>query len=232
MRRRAKAVLSDIEGTTGSIAFVHDVLFPYADARLDGFVQSNATDKEVAAALRAAAQEAGIDAADRDAVTKQLHEWIAADAKVTPLKTIQGLIWAHGYAARELKGHVYPDAAELLRRWHDAGVLLYIYSSGSVAAQKLIFGHSIEGDLTPLLSGYFDTTTGPKRDARSYATIARIAGVAPAEMLFLSDSEAELDAARATGMQTIQLARTSDGTQRSDRHDVAASFLDIELTRG
>lgn len=228
--RRVKAVVTDIEGTTGSVAFVHDVLFPYADARLDEFVESNERSTAVQDALRDAAQAAGIAAGDRDAVLRQLHAWIAEDAKVTALKTLQGMIWADGYATGELKGHVYADAAELLRRWHDAGIALYVYSSGSIAAQKLIFGHSIEGDLTPLLSGYFDTTTGPKREAQSYATIAREAAVSPAEMLFLSDSEPELDAAHAAGLQTIQLARAADGTVPSDRHAVAASFLDIDLT--
>jgi len=231
LRRRVQAVLTDIEGTTGSMAFAHDVLFPYADARLDSFLQAHANDESVKAALRDAAREAGVDPHDTAALAKQLHDWIAADAKVTPLKTLQGLIWADGYAAGELKGHVYPDAADLLRQWHEAGIALYIYSSGSIAAQKLIFGHSIEGDLTPLISGYFDTTSGPKRDADSYATIARIAGVAPANMVFLSDNEAELDAAAAAGLHTIQLARESDGTPRSERHEVAASFFDIELTR-
>jgi len=229
--RRVEAVLTDIEGTTGSVAFVHDVLFPYADARLDAYVAAHAREEAVAAALRDAAREAGIDPSDLRAVTRRLHEWIAQDAKITPLKTLQGLMWADGYANGELKGHIYADAAEVLREWHRAGIALYVYSSGSIAAQKLIFGHSIEGDLTPLLSGYFDTTTGPKRDAQSYATIARAAGLAPAGMLFLSDNEAELDAAVAAGMQTIQLAREADGTIPTQRHPVASSFFDIHLTR-
>ncbi|MES2288748.1 MAG: acireductone synthase [Pseudomonadota bacterium] len=193
-----KAILTDIEGTTSSIAFVHDVLFPYARARLPAWVAKHGGD------------------------LAQLNAWMDADAKVTELKEIQGKIWAEGYAAGELKGHVYPDAAEALRRWHGEGLTLAVFSSGSVAAQKLIFGHSDQGDLSPLFSGWFDTTTGPKREARSYVLIADALGVSPADVLFLSDISGETDAAKAAGMQALLIDR------EKGQGDVA-SFAEIGL---
>ena len=179
----AKAILTDIEGTTSSLSFVHDELFPYARARLPAWVAAHGGD------------------------LAQLNAWMDADAKATELKDIQGRIWAEGYASGELRGHVYPDAAQALRRWHGDGVTLAVFSSGSVAAQKLIFGHSVEGDLSPLFSGWFDTTTGPKRAALSYVMIADALGFAPADMLFLSDVAAETDAAKAAGMRALLIDR-------------------------
>jgi enolase-phosphatase E1 len=178
-----QAILTDIEGTTSSLSFVHDTLFPYARARLPDYVAKHGGD------------------------LSQLLAWMDADAKVTELKDIQGRIWAQGYAAGELTGHVYADAAEALRQWHSDGLKLAVFSSGSVAAQKLIFGHSDQGDLSPLFSGWFDTTTGPKREAMSYLMIADALGVSPADMLFLSDITAETDAAKAAGMRAMLIDR-------------------------
>jgi len=191
-----KALLLDIEGTTSSISFVADELFPYARRHLPDFVAKH---PEVAAPILA--QVPGDDP------VATLIRWIDEDRKETPLKTLQGLIWAQGYADGTLTGHVYPDTPEALRRWAAAGLKVYIYSSGSIAAQKLIFGHSVAGDLTPLLSGYFDTTTGPKRDTDSYARIAGAIGLRPSELLFLSDMRAEIDAARAAGLQALLIDR-------------------------
>ena len=160
-----------------------------------------------------------------------LHHWLAHDVKATPLKTLQGLIWAEGYAQSGLRGHVYPDAAAGLRRWHAAGLALYVYSSGSVEAQKVLFGNSLHGDLSALFSGYFDTTTGPKREAASYATIAATIGVPPRDVVFLSDVDAELDAARAAGMQTIRLLRPADTPSgATTTHPSATSFEQIDVT--
>jgi enolase-phosphatase E1 len=225
----ARAVLTDIEGTTGSIAFVKDVLFPYADSHLDDYVARNAGDRAVAEVLRDAALEARIDPNERDAVLAQLHEWIARDAKIAPLKTLEGLIWADGYRGGELRGHIYDDAAQALRAWHAQGLALYAYSSGSIAAQELIFAHSVAGDLRSLFSRFFDTTSGSKREPASYAGIARAIGLAPAEILFLSDSAAELDAAQGAGMQAVQLARPEDGTHPSPTHRSVTSFAQLLL---
>ena len=193
-----KAILTDIEGTTSSLAFVSETLFPYARARLPAYVAENGGD------------------------LAQLLAWMDADAKITELKAIQGDIWSHGYAAGELRGHVYPDAADALRRWHAKPLTLAVFSSGSVAAQKQIFRHSDQGDLTPLFSGWFDTTTGPKREAMSYVLIADSLGISPASTLFLSDIVAETDAAKAAGMKALVIDR------EQGRGDIA-SFADIEL---
>ena len=155
-----------------------------------------------------------------------LERWIAEDRKVTPLKTLQGMIWAQGYAAGELEGHVYADTPPALRRWHGQGLRLYVYSSGSVEAQKLIFGHTQAGDLTPLFSGYFDTRVGGKREADSYRAILASIGMPGDEVLFLSDIGEELDAAREAGMRTVQLLR--DGKARpSAAHQHATDFTTI-----
>jgi enolase-phosphatase E1 len=132
------------------------------------------------------------------------------DRKATPLKTLQGLIWAEGYGTGRLRGHVYPDAALALRAWHAAGIALYVYSSGSIAAQKLLFGSSTEGDLLPLFSGFFDTTIGMKTDPASYAAIASAIGREAATLTFLSDREAELDAAHRAGWPVVALLRPAD----------------------
>ena len=204
------AIVTDIEGTTSAISFVKDVLFPYADARLDAYVAQHRNDPVVAHAMTEAAVEAGEEGASDAAILAHLHAWIAEDRKATPLKTLQGLIWAEGYAQSGLLGHVYPDVPPVLQSWYDAGIELYVYSSGSIVAQKVLFAHTYAGDLTPLFNGYFDTTTGPKREADSYAEIAADTGFHPAEMLFLSDTEEELDAARSAGFQTARLLRPAD----------------------
>ena len=187
-----RAILTDIEGTTSSIAFVTETLFPYARARMANYVAGH--------------PETVVDVPGDDPVATLLG-WMDVDAKETPLKTLQGLIWAEGYADGTLQGHVYPDAVAGLRRWHAAGLALYVFSSGSIAAQKLIFGHSVAGDLTPLFSGYFDTTTGPKRAAASYAKIADAIGLSVGDILFLSDTPVEIAAARDAGMAALLIDR-------------------------
>lgn len=220
-----RAVLTDIEGTTSSIAFVHEVLFPFSRARLADYLAAHADEPEVAAILDAVRAEAGVPELDLAGCTALLLEWHDADRKVGPLKALQGLIWGEGYASGALQGHVYADAVEGLRRWHAAGLSLYIYSSGSVAAQKLIFAHTAFGDLTPLFAGHFDTAVGGKKEAASYTEIAAAIRMAPGEVLFLSDVEAELAAATEAGMQVTLLAR--DGLADASDYPVAASFATI-----
>lgn len=216
------AVLLDIEGTTSRIAFVRDVLFPFARARLPAMLAARADDPEVAAEL------AEVDrlAPGQDRLAALLG-WMDADAKVTPLKALQGVLWREGYASGELKGDLYPDVAPCLRRWAAGGVRLCVYSSGSVEAQRLIFGHSVAGDLTGMFAGFFDTRVGPKREAGSYRAIAEGLNVPAAEILFLSDVEAELDAADAAGLRACQLVRAEDGTAVSARHPHAADFPEV-----
>ncbi|MDB5072339.1 MAG: 2,3-diketo-5-methylthio-phosphopentane phosphatase [Candidatus Eremiobacteraeota bacterium] len=230
-RIAARAVLVDIEGTTSTIAFVHEVLSPYADAHLDAYVAAHREEPEVVQVLLDAARLAGLEPDVDDAtVLAHLHAWIAEDRKATPLKTLQGLIWAEGYAQTGLRGHVYPDAVAGLRRWYDAGVRLYVYSSGSVEAQRVLFANSDQGDLSPLFDGYFDTTTGPKREPPSYAAIANAIDLAPADVLFLSDVDPELDAARTAGMRTVRLLRPADTPAgATTTHASAISFDEIDV---
>lgn len=201
-------ILTDIEGTTSSISFVKDVLFPYARRALPGFVAARGHEAEVRVWLDTVAGETG--AADDAAIVATLQAWIDADRKHTALKALQGMIWADGYRDADFTAHIYPDAAEALRRWHAAGERMAVYSSGSVPAQKLFFGHSDAGDLTGLFSAWFDTELGGKRDAASYTRIAEALQVAPAELLFLSDVVAELDAAREAGLGTMLVDRLDD----------------------
>ena len=199
-------ILTDIEGTTSSLSFVKDVLFPYARERMADFVRTHAREPEVRATLEAVSTEVGRSLTDEESVD-QLIRWIDQDRKITPLKTLQGLIWDEGFASGHFVSHIYDDAVDGLRKWHDMGLRLYVYSSGSVHAQKLLFGHTTHGDLTPLFSGYFDTRVGAKQEADSYRHIAQAIGVAPESILFLSDIGAELDAAEAAGMRTLWLMR-------------------------
>ncbi|PJK10715.1 acireductone synthase [Lysobacteraceae bacterium NML120232] len=201
-------VLTDIEGTTSSISFVKDVLFPYAHRALPGFVAEHGQRPEVRRWLDAVAEETG--AADDATIVRQLQQWIDQDRKHTALKALQGLIWQAGYQSRDFTAHIYPDVAPKLQQWHQEGIALAVYSSGSVAAQKLFFGNSDAGDLLPLFSAYFDTETGHKREATSYARIAQALKRAPANVLFLSDVVEELDAAREAGMRTCLLDRPAD----------------------
>jgi len=202
-----RAVLTDIEGTTSSIDFVKDVLFPYARKHLPAYVETHTDEAEVQHWLHEAAKEAGIMEATRGEIIDLLIRWIDEDRKSTALKALQGMIWREGYESGVYVSHMYPEVADRLRAWHAQGLKLYVYSSGSVPAQKLLFGFTGDGDLTPLFSGYFDTQTGHKREVESYRRIADAIGLPPAQVLFLSDIREELDAAREAGMRTTQLVR-------------------------
>jgi enolase-phosphatase E1 len=221
-----RAILTDIEGTTSSIHFVHEVLFPYSAAALPEFVRTHAETPEIQPLLNAVADEIQVSHGDLDAINSRLLGWITEDRKHSVLKVLQGIIWQRGYREGAFKAHLYGEVAGVLQGWAESGLLLYVYSSGSIAAQKLFFKHSEAGDLSAFFQGYFDTSSGPKREAASYAAIARAMGLIPAEILFLSDIEAELDAARTAGMRTTLLART----QLTDsKHPVAADFTAINL---
>lgn len=222
-----RAIVTDIEGTTGSIRFVHEVLFPYARAHLGEFLRQHALEPEVADELAATRELAFDPEADLERLIAILEAWIDQDRKATPLKALQGMIWAQGYRDGDFTGHVYPDAVAGLARWHAQGIALYVYSSGSIQAQRLLFGHSDAGDLTPLFAGYFDTTIGAKREAESYRRIRAAIGVAAEEVLFLSDVVEELDAAREAGLATVQLVREAGMT--TGAHPVAANFDEVDL---
>ncbi len=220
-----RAIVTDIEGTTTSVAFVYDVLFPYFSAHIEDLLslQGDATVKQCFDAIKTLL---GPTADDRD-VIEQLRRWVAEDRKETHLKTLQGVLWQKAYEQGQISGHIYEDVPPALKRWHAAGLTLAIYSSGSVAAQKLLFGFSDYGDLRPYFSHYFDTHIGHKREPQSYARISEVMALAAGTILFLSDIEQELDAAAAAGMQTLQLVRP--GTKRSMKHLTVTSFADIRL---
>jgi len=218
------AILTDIEGTTTDIDFVHKTLFPYARERMVDFIHSHPNEPAVADAAAAL----GVAADDLDAIIRGLIGWIDQDKKETSLKALQGLIWVQGYENGDFTGHLYPDAYAGLKRWHDGGKQLHIFSSGSVKAQKLLYGYSDFGDLTPLFSGYFDTTTGAKREAIAYERISEAIGLPASQILFLSDVVAELDAAKAAGMQTCLLMR-GERPDGAERHNAAENFDQITL---
>jgi enolase-phosphatase E1 len=201
-----KAILTDIEGTTSSLSFVKDVLFPYARERMAEYVRQHAQEFPVKKELEEVRRLSGKNLNNSE-IIEQLIRWIDEDKKITPLKSLQGMIWENGYKKGDFKGHVYEDAARNLKKWKQAGLKLYVFSSGSVQAQKLLFAHTDYGDLTALFSGYFDTTIGNKREANSYRKIAESIGTPPGEILFLSDIREELDAARSAGMPVTWLLR-------------------------
>jgi len=223
-----EAVLTDIEGTTSSINFVHRVLFPHARQALPDFLRSHHGAAEVQPWLAQVAAETATPVDDLPALTAILLDWIDADRKHTALKALQGLIWRDGYVSGAYQAHVYADVPAALDDWHAQGLKLYVYSSGSIAAQRLLFGHTTDGDLRGLFDGYFDTTSGAKRDSASYLGIATAIALPPARILFLSDIEAELDAAAAAGMATILLRRDADTAAPSGRHRTATSFEHID----
>ncbi len=218
-----RAILTDIEGTTSSLSFVHDVLFPYSRSRLADFVRAHRDDAAVQAQLEVV--RAMSDARTEQEIVATLQKWIDEDRKVTPLKALQGMIWEHGFKNGDFKGHVYDDAARWLRAWHARSLKLYVFSSGSMHAQKLLFCYSDQGDLASLFAGFFDTTIGAKREPSAYAAIARKTGLPAGEILFLSDIVQELDAAHDAGMQTVQVLR--DGVTPQDAHPIARDFDDV-----
>jgi enolase-phosphatase E1 len=237
-------ILLDIEGTTSSVDFVYKTLFPFASANVESYLHRHLTDpelKKLLGELRAAqAADAAKDpqigvwmrgSANEEIATasKYVRHLIAEDRKTTALKTLQGMIWEEGFRSGELKGHVYEDVRPAFLRWTKEGKRIAIFSSGSVLAQQLLFRHSIAGDLTVNIDEYFDTTTGPKREAASYAAIARTLRTDPEQVLFFSDVTAELDAARAAGMNTLLVVRPGAVRQSETTQTVIESFEDVHL---
>lgn len=214
------AVLLDIEGTTSSISFVTEVLFPFALEHLRDYLDQHWHDDSLQQAVQLIAVDAGhLDAArwyqtvglpddaspaQRQAVVVQeVERLMGGDVKATGLKQLQGLIWREGFESGELQAHVYDEVPAAIRRWNQLGLDVRIYSSGSIAAQKLFFGHTIAGDLLDQFRGHYDTTIGGKKDAASYRHIAGEFGIPAERIVFISDAAAEIEAAHAAGMQTV-----------------------------
>ena len=229
------ALLLDIEGTTTPVRFVHDVLFPFARADLRTFLERRGHEPDVRediARLRAEHAAEGTHrsewrddtpAATLDSAEAYARFLMEGDRKSTGLKSLQGRIWEEGYHQGRLRGEVYPDVAPAFERWRRQGREIAIFSSGSVLAQRLLFGTTAAGDLTRHIRAFFDTTTGPKRDPPSYRRIAEALGQPPAQVLFLSDVEPELDAARGVGMLTALCVREG-GPPPASSHPVVATF--------
>lgn len=219
-------ILTDIEGTTTSVSFVYDTLFPFFKREIAVFLK-NPTSlspmlKEYLLEVQLTAQREEGLSLSWEALAPTLIEWTEKDRKYAPFKAIQGLLWRSAYENGMIQGHVYPDVAPALARWREEGFQLGVYSSGSVAAQQLLFKFSEVGDLTPFFDHYFDTAIGHKREPQSYCRIAEAIQISPADILFLSDIEEELDAAAKAGMLTTQLVRP--GTTAGKSHHIAADF--------
>ncbi|MCG8367344.1 MAG: acireductone synthase [Pseudanabaenales cyanobacterium] len=226
----ASALLLDIEGTTTPISYVFDVLFPFARDQVEDFLQTRGQDADVQADLTLLRQDYQAESKpvplwqedSPTAATPYIHHLIACDRKSTGLKSLQGKIWYVGYQSGQLRSQLFPDVKPAFERWRSAGKAIYIFSSGSVQAQKLIFRYSQDGDLTRYISGYFDTATGPKREIGSYQKIADQMGRSPNHILFISDVVAELRPAQAAGFQTLFSSRPGNHT------DDAEGFTKIE----
>jgi enolase-phosphatase E1 len=249
MHFSGRGILLDIEGTTSSVSFVYDVMFPYVRRHLTFEVFSNWEEPQYVAAFDAIARDAGHESIEAwlgkqnltsdnplrgaDVVCKEVTRLMDADAKSTGLKQLQGLIWKSGFESGVLKAHVYDDVPPALAAWNAAGKDVRIYSSGSVQAQKLFFGHTIAGNLLAHFRGHYDTTIGAKREAESYRKIAVDFGMPAEEILFLSDVVAELDAARAAGMQTGLCLRPGNAPGQVSAeiaHEEISSFTEVKIS--
>ncbi|MFF4834379.1 acireductone synthase [Streptomyces sp. NPDC001315] len=227
------AVVLDIEGTTSATGFVVDVLYPYSRSRFGALLSQRSGDPEVARAVAQVRELTGDPDADAAAIEKTLDAWLDEDRKATPLKTLQGIIWSEGFARGDLVSHFYDDVVPALRAWHAAGLRLYVYSSGSVAAQRAWFSSTPEGDLLPLVSGLYDTeNAGPKQEPESYRRIAESTGIAPSRLLFLSDRPGELDAARTAGWRAVGIRRPGEPyyEQGVGDHAQAGTFDEITIS--
>lgn len=234
-----QAILLDIEGTTTPIEFVYDVLFPFARRHVREFIEQHYQSADVRADLDALRAEHRADVEsdgkppvwldgspdfEIESATRYVHWLMEQDRKSTALKSLQGKVWENGYRSRLLRGQVYTDVAPAFARWRGQQRAIYIYSSGSVLAQKLLFAHTTGGDLTAHLNGYFDTTTGAKQDAASYQSISSQIAAPASEVLFISDVTAELDAAREAGMRTALCVRPGNRETESPVHQTIHTF--------
>jgi enolase-phosphatase E1 len=240
---RTRSILLDIEGTTTPIAFVHEVLFPFARARVRNYLAEHFEAPETLADLARLRDEHAVDVqqslkpptfgpreAELDSFVAYVQWLIDLDRKSTGLKSLQGKIWKQGYLEGTLKAPLFPDVLPALERWHREGLRISIFSSGSALAQKLLFAHTEAGDLTGLIDNYFDTTIGPKTEVESYRRIATALGLTSTEILFISDVVAELDAASEAGMQTLLCIRPGNHSQpQPERYPNIHGFTEIPI---
>jgi len=235
-----RGLLLDIEGTTTPVAFVYDVLFPFARAHVQEFLERHIAAEEVSFDLALLRQEhakdvAGdlsappiVESSEPQSIVGYVYWLMDRDRKSTGLKSLQGKIWEEGYRSGALKSEVFPDVPLALQRWHKADLKIAIFSSGSVLAQQLLFAHTTAGDLTQFIQAYFDTTTGPKTDPESYHRISSELKLHPEQILFISDVTAELEAATNGGMQTALCIRPGNLEQpKVNEHRIIRSFDDV-----
>lgn len=229
-----KAILTDIEGTTSSISFVHDVLFPYAYDKIPNFLTQNWDNSLVKSIVLEVAKLENLTDFTPSEITTILQNWIKLDRKVTPLKDLQGIIWEEGYKNGDYRSHIYQDAYEKLVFWHSQNIPIYLYSSGSIYAQKLFFGHSEYGNLLHLFSGFYDTNIGNKKESKSYQNIANSLELKPDEIIFLSDVEGEVNSAFAVGMSTVWVIRDENLFQEkketNSSHQIVNNFNLIDIS--
>ena len=244
MKFSGSGILLDIEGTTSSVSFVYDVMFPFVRRELDKYLCANWDSAALNEVCDLIAKDVGyksfvawcgneIEVGKRQQLLREeVLRLMDADVKATGLKALQGLIWRSGFESGEMRAHVYDDVLPAIHAWNDAGWDVRIFSSGSIAAQKLFFGHTVVGNVLHLFQGHYDTTTGPKKEAVSYRAIAKDFGLPPPQILFLSDVPAELDAARATGMQTCLCRRPGNAEVPAGHgHPEITVFDQVELSR-
>jgi len=222
-----QAIITDIEGTTSSLAFVKDILFPYARNHIADYIRIHEKEPLVQQSLNEAGKIIGTDLTTEELIHTFI-QWMDEDKKITPLKAIQGLLWENGYLKGDFKGHLYEDAVKNLKKWKNLGIKIYVYSSGSIYAQKLLFGYTEYGDLNSIFTDYFDTHIGAKTSVDSYQRIAAAIAVSPENCLFLSDIKQELDAAHEAGMHTIWLVRNAKPDPSAD-HVQVTDFNAIDL---
>ncbi len=245
VRFAGRGILLDIEGTVAPVSYVYDVLFPYSRDRMRTYLGQHWDSPEAAHARELIAQDAGAESffawrsGDVQVSTalqplcEHLSQLMAADVKATGLKELQGLIWRDGFLSGELKSQLFADVPQALRRWSSQGMDLRIFSSGSVAAQKLFFAHTTAGDFAPLLRGYYDTTLGPKRAPTSYQIIAQQFALPADGILFISDVLAEVDAARTAGMATALAVRPGNATiDAAHTHPIVRNLDDVAMANG
>lgn len=245
-------VLLDIEGTTCPVSFVSDTLFPYAASQLETYLNAHSGEAAIQALLaeveqlwgedtdpqaqrlhrdakRNAWADDGINSIEPRSVIPYLQWLILADRKLTPLKDLQGRIWAEGYARGALHGPLFEDVLPALQAWAAQGLALAVYSSGSIQAQQLLYGHSNGGDLRFLFSHWFDTRTGRKQEVSSYTRICELMQTSAERVLFISDAIAELDAASAAGINAIFSKRAGNPEQNPGRYPWISSLASIHV---
>ncbi len=245
MKFSGSGILLDIEGTTSSVRFVYDVMFPFVRRELDKYLCTNWGSAALNEVCDLIAKDVGYESfvtwcgneievgKQQQLLRAEVLRLMDRDVKATGLKALQGLIWQSGFESGEMRAHVYDDVLPAIQAWSNAGCNVRIFSSGSIAAQKLFFRHTVAGNMLHLFQDHYDTTTGSKKETASYRAIALGFGLPPPQILFLSDVPAELEAARAAGLQTCLCKRPGNAEVSAGHgHPEIMSFNQIELSRG